>query len=358
MHSLRRTAGEMLIREWPLAFSLVGLVGSCLLLGRIPRYNSTDLKVVYTLFVFLVLIKGLENSGCLRFLAAKAERGKHLSVKLILLTSVLAMFVTNDVAVITVVPLTLSLNVEHRERLIILQILAANAASALTPFGNPQNIFIYYYYHLHPWQFVRVILPLVVGTISVVLLLSLKDAQVDPAAPEAPRPSQEAYIYAGVFGVFVLAVLHIVPLTLGLLPVAYAILFDRQCMRIDCGLLATFLAFFGFTDNLMHALKISLDSAAQVFLASALTSQVVSNVPSALLFADFTRNWHALLWGVSVGGFGNLIGSLAGVIAYRLYAARYGRSAGFLLKFHIYGYAFFALGIVLYFLTVRLTGPV
>jgi len=100
----------------------------------------------------------------------------------------------------------------------------------------------------------------------------------------------------------------------------------------------------------MHMLRFSLDSGGEVFLYSALGSQIISNFPSTLFFADFTNNWRALLWGVSVGGFGNLIGSLASLITYRLYKSHRQEQKKFLVKFHLYGYVAFILGCGLFFL--------
>jgi len=125
-----------------------------------------------------------------------------------------------------------------------------------------------------------------------------------------------------------------------------------RALFIDYFLLATFLAFFGFTDNLMHILSFNLQNSTQVFLYSALASQVISNVPSALLFAEFTSDWRALLWGVSVGGYGTLISSLANLISYHLYKAYCNDSKSYLLRFHFYNFLVFLMGILVYFIFV------
>jgi len=342
---------EKIAGEWLLVGSLLGLAVTSLWRGRFPAYSATDFHVVYILFVFLVIIKGLEESHFLKKIAASVETGKGLAVKLIFLTAALSMFVTNDVALLTVVPLTLALEMEKKYHVVILEALSANAASALTPFGNPQNIFIFYHYHLHPADFVKAIFPFFLIFVGIVLLLAMRaGGPPDGRQPLRITVEKKGWLYAGFFLVFVVAVLKFAPLWLGLIPLIYALTADRRSLKIDWLLLLTFLAFFGFTDNLVHLLRFDLSTPIRTFLYAAVGSQLISNVPSALLFADFTPHWHALLWGVSVGGFGNLIGSLASLIAYRLYKAKADDSRAFLVSFHLYGYAAFFLGIGTYFL--------
>ncbi len=338
------------IEEWLLILVSIGLILSSLYSRRLPSYSKNDFKVIYTLFVFLVIVKGLEKSGFLHSVASKFEEGNYLSLKLILLTAFLSMFVTNDVALLTIVPLTLVLNVENKAILVILETITANGASSLTPFGNPQNIFIYYYYHIHPWDFVKTIAPFTFVSLSFVLLITYKKANIKGEGRKIEKFDKRAYVYLVFFIFFVLAVLRVLPLETGILPIIYSLLFNVEALFIDYFLLATFLAFFGFTDNLVHILSFSLESSAQVFLYSAFSSQIISNVPSALLFADFTSDWKALLWGVSIGGFGTLIGSLASVISYRLYKENCANSGSYLIEFHLYNSLAFLVGILCYFL--------
>ena len=340
-----------LIEEWLLVVSTTGLLATSVWLRRAPAYSVHDFEVVFTLLVFLVIARGLELSGFLPNLARRFGAGRALGLKLVGLTAVLSMFVTNDVALLTVVPLTLAMNVRKKGTLVILETLTANGASALTPFGNPQNIFIYYHYHLHPVEFVRVIVPF--GVVSLALVLALTQLRVRSVSLEDDGThdpvDRHAIAYLVSFPLFLAGVLHVLPLSVGFLPLAYASLADRRSLKIDVILLATFLAFFGFTDNLMQMLEFNLQDPTKVFLASAVASQFISNVPSALLFGDFTQNWQALLWGVSVGGFGSLIGSLASLISYRFYKAHVANTRSFLLEFHLLSYILFATGLAAFF---------
>ena len=343
---------EKIAGEWLLVACLIGLGATSLWRGRFPAYTATDFHVVYILLVFLVIVKGLEESCFLKRIAVNVQAGRGLPVRLILLTAILAMFVTNDVALLTIVPLTLALEIEKKHILIILEALSANAASALTPFGNPQNIFIFYHYHVHPAVFVWGIFPFCFVSLGFILLMALKERGGLKKRREMPQIpiDRKGTAYLIFFIIFIVAVLKFAPLWLGGLALIYALLADRRSLRIDWLLLLTFLVFFGFTDNLVHLLKFNLGTPTRTFLYAAFGSQIISNVPSALLFADFTPHWHALLWGVSVGGFGNLIGSLASLIAYRLYKAKTQNTKPFLFSFHLYGYALFTVGILTYFL--------
>ncbi|MBW2023356.1 MAG: hypothetical protein JRI51_10980 [Deltaproteobacteria bacterium] len=337
--------------EWLLILSTLGVTGTSIYLKRFPTYNRTDFKVIYILFVFLVIIKGLERTNFLQAVAYRFRKGERLGLKLILFTGLLSIFVTNDVALLTIVPLTLALDLNNKALLVVLETLAANAASPLTPFGNPQNLFLYYYYDLHPLEFIEAIAPLCVVTMLLIFLVGWKKtraAQQDNNIANATL-GWKSYGYVCLFITFVLAVLKLLPLWIGAIAISYALLFDRKSFSIDWLLLATFVAFFGLTDNIMNMVSFHLENRLQVFLYSALGSQIISNVPSVLLFADFTNNWKALLWGVSVGGFGSLLGSLASLISYRLYRLK--KDGGdFFLKFHIYSFGAFLLGIVLYYL--------
>lgn len=340
-----------LLKEWLLLASLLGVIITSVYLRRFPCYEETDFKVVYILLVFLVIVEGLKSTHVLHNVAAKFERGKWLSQKLILLTAVLSMLVTNDVALLTVVPLTLALDVKKKGILVILETLTANAASALTPFGNPQNIFIYIHYHLHPLEFVKAIAIFCAVSLAFILVLSFKNARivVDGRKTSTKRVEWKGYLYLVFFVSFVLAVLKVIPLVVGAVVILFALLFDRQSLNIDWFLLVTFVAFFGFTDNLEKIVHVSIDNPVEAFIYPAVGSQVISNVPGALFFAEFTRNWKALLWGVSVGGFGTLIGSLASLISYRLYKASENSNGDFLLKFHAYSFSAFFIGVVTYF---------
>jgi len=355
MQEIRDTTTEVIRRfigEWLFSFAFGGLLLTSLYLRRLPNYSFDDFTVIYTLFVFLVILKGLNKKGFVRYVASRFERGRFIPQKLVVLTALLSIFVTNDVALLTVVPLTLALNIRDVDRLIILEVLTANSASALSPFGNPQNIFIYYHYNVYPLEFVGEIWPFVATTFGVIILLSYfgKHDANTTKLPVVAKYKKEAILYLGFFVVFVLSVLRFLPLWVGVGIVVYVILFDKESLKIDYFLLATFGVFFGFTDNLREMIPIVLHTSKEIFFYASGLSQVISNVPATLFLSDFALNWKPLLWGVSVGGFGTLIASLASLISYRLYKEQFEDSRRFLVRFHLYNYALLFVGVVAYLL--------
>ncbi len=343
-------AGEALVREWVLCASAAGLVATTLYRGELPSYSLTDLEVLYILFVLLVTVKGLERANVFSRVAALLRPGRLLPLQLVAATAVLSMVVTNDVALFVAVPVTIALDTDGRDLLVVLEALAANAGSALSPFGNPQNLFIYWFYRLHPLEFVRTIAPFTAVCLGAISLASLAVRHRPSGRPrEHPPPiTPGGRAYLAFLALFVLAVLRVAPLWVGAAPLLYAAAADRRSLRVDYALLLIFACIFGLTDNVMALAPTTISGANETFWYAALGSQVMSNVPAAVLVADFTRLWKPLLWGVSVGGFGSIIASLANLIAYRLYRGHTPSPSAFLVKLHAGGYLAFAVGCTAY----------
>jgi Na+/H+ antiporter NhaD/arsenite permease-like protein len=341
--------------EWLPLISFSGMLFTSVYLQRLPVFTLSDAELLYILFILFVVTSGLQTHGLISELAIQLKQGRFIATKMVGGTFFLSMFVTNDVALIALVPLTLLLEIEHTEWLIILEILAANAGSALSPFGNPQNLFIYWYYQISVREFITSIAAFstvfFVLLIFLALLIDKKETTQQHDNEKSPFViNTSSYIYLALLFFVVLIVLRILPLASGVPIILYALLFDRKSLRIDYALLLTFWCFFGFTDNLEVLLSNALSHSHHVFILAALLSQVISNVPTALLLADFTKHWQALLWGVSTGGFGSLVASLANLIAYRIYTkTEKHKSLSFILKFHLAGYTAFFIGSALYF---------
>jgi len=347
---------EFVLKERLLFASALGLLASSLYLKRVPPYSYEDGEVLLILWSLFTVIKGLERSGFFPFVAGFLARGRGAGIKFVLGTAVLSTIITNDVAVLIVVPLVLRLDIEKKEWLVILVISAANAGSALTPFGNPQNLFIYWFYNVEPAAFLGTVAPLVLLFSAVLLLAALFFGKKARTRRERSAPVHAPgllHLYLFFLAVTVGAVLKLLPIAACGLVLLYALGWDRKSLKVDYALLLTFACFFGLTGNLKSVLAGRLEHAGNVFLFSALLSQFMSNVPATLLLADFTTNWKALLWGVSVGGFGSLVASLANLIGYRLYIKSSEREerngSRFLIRFHAVSYALFLLGLLFYY---------
>lgn len=344
---------NFIIKEWILTVAGTGLLLTSAYARHFPDYSIREMQVLFILFVLLVTVKGLQHSGLTSLLSKNIEQGNAIPLKLVAMTFFLSMLLTNDVALLVIVPITLALNIGRLDILIILEALAANAGSALTPFGNPQNLFIYWFYNLQPMEFVASIAPF--SFIFLVILLFSAFIIKIPSTTANPITTRKldssSYIYGILLIVVLLTVLRVLPISANFLVIIYVLLFDRKTLRIDYSLLFSFLFFFGLAENMKNILASEMSHPEHVFLLSALSSQIMSNVPTALLFAKFTDNWDALLWGTNTGGFGSLFGSLANLIAYKFYVSHdnTNHSALFTMKFLLIGYMAFFLSIGLYF---------
>ncbi len=344
---------DFVLKEWLVIASGVGLIITSLFTKHFPSYAINEIEVLFVLLILFVVINGLRNSGLILRIAQIIERGRAISLKLVVLTFFLSMLVTNDISLMVIVPLTLSLNVNRKDILIILEALAANAGSALTPIGNPQNIYIYWFYNLSLSSFVKVIAPFSIFFLVLLVIFSIL-IKVENSSHKVKviAIDKTAYIYGVFFIIVLLTVLRFFPVYLGSIVLLFALIFDRKVLKIDYALLLSFFFFFGIADNLKIILTSEITHSGHIFLFSALISQVMSNVPATLLFAKFTSNWQALLWGANAGGFGSLFGSLANLIAYKLYVTHKERAnvSVFTVKFLVIGYTALLLSIGLYFL--------
>jgi Na+/H+ antiporter NhaD/arsenite permease-like protein len=231
------------------------------------------------------------------------------------------MFLTIDVALVTLLPLLLGMRIEGKVPLAILVALTAHAGAALTPFGTPQNLFIYSWYDTQTLEFLRVMAPFAFGLTALYLPLSFF-IRTEMTTEEAQLPCIRKG-YAFVYGLFFLlgvgAVLGWVPLVLAGLVLFFAYVADLRALKVDYALLATFVIFVGLTGNIRAIIDGSLANIGHTYYLSALMSQFISNVPTTLILERFTDHWRSLLWGVNAGGYGTLVAALANLITYRLY---------------------------------------
>jgi len=344
---------DFVLTEWLLIASGAGLLLTVFYTKQLPIYSANEIQVLFILFVLFVTVNGLQQSGLILNIAQSIEKGTFVPLKLVLTSFFLSMLITNDMALIVMVPLTLSLNINRRDILVILEALAANAGAAFTPVGNPQNLFIYWFYGVHLDTFIKTIAPfslvllglLIISSLLVQVRNNLQETQIQAINPKA-------YIYGILLMIVLLSVFHVLPVAAGLLTIIFALLFDRRALSVDYALLFSFLFFFGIADNLKLILAAEISHSGHIFLLSALASQVMSNVPATLLFAKFTSHWQALLWGANAGGFGSLFGSLANLIAYKIYVTHEdtNNTALFTARFLIMGYVALFVSIGLYFL--------
>lgn len=343
-HSVQTFLGNLLRKLREDKLFLVLLI--CLALftasdpGRAARYPLlVDWPTIASLTGLLLLTKGLEVSGALHWLGLRIIRlmatERAVALSLVATAALLSTILTNDVALFVVIPLTLGvcrLTGMASSKLIVFEALAVNAGSALTPIGNPQNIFLWQRSGVSFIDFLLHMLPLVALMMAALLLLTccaFGGRPVQQATDQSPRePLDIRLIVMSVtlFPLFLIAVdlRHPGAAACALLAVFLAFR-PRMVAQLDWGLLLVFILMFidlrllTETEALQHAFQsLALDQPWNLYFAGIGFSQLISNVPAAIALSEYTDNWRVIAYGVNVGGFGLMIGSLANLIALRL----------------------------------------
>lgn len=331
---------QFLRREPVLSISFVCALVSAFFVPPSAAYlDYIDLRVLCLLFCLMAVVAGLQECGLFLVLAQRLLAGERpvrlISLTLILLPFFCSMLVTNDVALITFVPFAiLVLEMVGRRDLLIpiisLQTVAANLGSMATPVGNPQNLFLYAHFSLSMGDFLSLLLPLtvisLVGLAAAGLYFGGK-GWISVSFPEQVRLTSPKHLalYLVLFGLCLLSVCRILPYGILTVIVIVALLLARRQLlgQVDYMLLLTFVCFFIFSGNLgqMPAVRSALGDllARSPLLCSAAASQVISNVPAAVLLSGLTEDWKGLLAGVDVGGLGTPVASLASLISMKFY---------------------------------------
>ncbi len=306
-----------------------------------------DFRVLCLLFCLMAVVVGFQECNLFYLLAQRLLSGKvnlrALTAALVLLPFFASMFVTNDVALITFVPFAiLVLKLIGREDplpwVIVLQTVAANLGSMATPVGNPQNLYIFSKFAPEAGVFFSVVLPVALAgfllTGGAALLSGRGVAEVVFEQEAKLHSPKRLALYTALFVLSLLSVFRVVPYLVPTLAVIVCFLFlsPNLLKKVDYALLMTFVCFFVFSGNIARvgAIRTALSSmlAGDALLTSAAASQVISNVPAAVLLCDFTDNWRALLLGVDIGGLGTPVASLASLISLKLYARCEGAKTG------------------------------
>lgn len=324
-----------------------------------------DFKTLTCLFCVLAVVCALKNIQFFYLLARKiVERFGNLRIAVIALvyiTFIGSMLIANDMALLTFLPLGYYVlhrtGKEHCMALVfIFQNIAANLGGMLTPFGNPQNLYLYSHFGIPDGDFVKTMFPPFLVSIILITLCCFMIPK-DPLQIRGDRvslPKGRTVLYLALFALSIIIVFRMIPYWIGLIIIPAVLLFaDRKALKmVDYPLLLTFCFFFVFSGNLarVDAVRSFLGSLLQknTLLVSALSCQCISNVPSAILLSQFTQNWRELLVGVNIGGTGTLIASLASLITFREFNKHNpGRMLRYIVVFSAFNFLF--LGLLLVF---------
>ncbi len=296
-----------------------------------------DFRTLTCLFCTLAVICALKNIRFFTIIARKivctTGNLRMAILALVYITFIGSMLIANDMALLTFLPLGYFVLDSTGKRnymafTFIMQNIAANLGGMLTPFGNPQNLYLYSEFGIPDLEFVSIMFPpfaLAVVLITVCCLFVRPEKLALENSDDSKLPVKRTIIYLALFAFSILIVFRAVPYVLGLILIPIALLFlDRKALaKVDYSLLLTFVCFFVFAGNMARIPAVrELFSALlekNTLVVSALSCQAISNVPSAILLSQFTENYRELLVGVNIGGAGTLIASLASLITFREY---------------------------------------
>ena len=313
-----------------------------------------DYRTIALLFCLMIIVAGFQSKGVFarmgHFLLRRARSIRALSAVMVLLCFLSSMVITNDVTLITFVPFTMLVfrmigETDRLVKLVVLETIAANLGSMATPIGNPQNLYLYSISGLTMGEFALAVLPyagLSLGLLMAAVMAGRDEPLMDLEIREKKKKTgkeiiKEIFPFLMLLILCLLVVFHVlnyIPVLLMVI-VVIGVVNKRLYLEVDYFLLLTFLFFFIFVGNMKRISQIS------ELLTGVLASQVISNVPAAILLSGFSKDFSALLTGVNLGGLGTLIASLASLISYKIFTRDYPESRGrFLLIFTFWNLLF------------------
>ena len=346
---------EFIAKETVLvAAALLAAVSVCFVPVSKEYAEYIDWRTLGILLALMLVMAGFQKIGIFRYLGICLLKGisntRQLGRVLVYLCFFSGMLITNDVALLTFVPFAIQVlkmaeKEKHMVLVIVLQTVAANLGSMLTPVGNPQNLYLYTLSGMELLDFLLLLLPVTAASlvlITICLLLipketvgALQGIEKEESMQNVVKENKWPVIMYGVcFLLCLLTVAKIVPWAFSLGVVCGCVWKNdlKIFKNVDYCLLLTFIFFFIFTGNMskipaINELLLQVVTGHEL-IASVVCSQFISNVPAALLLSGFTENIKTLIIGVNVGGLGTLIASMASLISYKLYAAEYSNKKG------------------------------
>jgi len=351
------------------ASALLAIISSFFVKPDSQYVEYLDIKTLAILFSLMAIMAGLKSLGVFEAAAKNilrmAKNVRMTAMVLVLLCFFSSMLITNDVALITFVPLAITAmdksGVFTKAQMIfvvVMQTIAANLGSMLTPMGNPQNLYLYTLSGISIAEFLRLMLPytfvsLLLTLVSVLVLKNQRVQTDDTKTQLSCSPKLIAYLFLFLVSIAVVCgFLHYSIILFAVL--IFALIADRKAvMEVDFKLLLTFAFFFVFIGNMSRMERfsdfISSVLAGREVLCAVAASQVISNVPCAILLSGFTDNINSLIIGTNIGGLGTLIASMASLISYKYYCIYDNASKGkYVICFTVMNILFLAVLIFLY----------
>lgn len=324
-----------------------------------------DFKTLACLFCVLAVVCALKNINFFYILARRVvqvfKTARMSVLALVYITFIGSMLIANDMALLTFLPLgyfvlTTTGKEKYMAFTFIMQNIAANLGGMLTPFGNPQNLYLYSTFEIPNLEFVKIMFPpfaLSVILITLCCLIFVKNEELSLPDEKVELNIPRVTLYLILFSLSIAIVFRGIPYWTGLVIIPAVLMFtDRKALKmVDYPLLFTFVFFFIFSGNMARVevvkdfFSILLEKSTLLF--SVISCQVISNVPSAILLSQFTENYADLLVGVNIGGVGTLISSLASLITFREYVKHNPEKTAYYIKqFSLYNFGFLIILVV------------
>ncbi len=332
---------HFMANQFVLTIAVIAMLITCIFIPVDKEYLTYfNWQTLATLFCTLAVVCAFAHIHVFeiisRNIVQKLHTLRNATIGLVFITFVGSMILANDMALLTFLPLGYYVlkNTNNKESMafvFIMQNIAANLGGMVTPFGNPQNLYLYAHYNIKNAEFVSIMLPSFLVSIVLIILccLSVKNTPLTLHQKEDyTLDAKRTVLYSILFIASILIVFRVVPYAMGTICIALALFFlDRKALReVNYPLLLTFCVFFVFSGNLARIPAVndffSWLLPKNTLLFGILSCQVISNVPSAVLLSHFTSNYAELLPAVNIGGLGTLIASLASLITiseYRLH---------------------------------------
>lgn len=340
---------------------LAAALTSCIVPPDRTYLTYFDWKTLTCLFCVLAVVCALKDIRVFYVLAEQIVRrfrnARFCILALVYITFIGSMLIANDMALLTFLPLgyfvlSCSGTEKYMAFTFIMQNIAANLGGMLTPFGNPQNLYLYGKFEIPTGEFTMImLLPFVISIALITLCcrIFVKPEAMQIPAKRSALPARRTVLYLCLFVLSIVIVFRFIPYWIGLIVIPLVLLFaDPKALKeVDYPLLLTFAAFFIFSGNMARIPAVQSLFASllekDTLLFSVLSCQCISNVPSAILLSQFTGNYRELLIGVNIGGTGTLIASLASLITFREYTAHNpGQTRRYLVLFSAFNFGFLA----------------
>lgn len=355
-----QSVGKFIKKNVVMVIAMLAALVTCFFVPPDKAYlEYFDVKTLTCLFCVLAVVCALKNINFFYVLAKKmieVFRNTRLCIlALVYITFIGSMLIANDMALLTFLPLgtyvmTTTRKYKYMAFTFIMQNIAANLGGMLTPFGNPQNLFLYTKFNIPTLEFMSIMsapFALAITLITLCCIIFVKCEPFEPKSEKVSLPVGRSIIYMLLFVLAIAIVFRSIPYGIGLVVIPAVLMFvDRKALAmVDYPLLFTFAFFFIFSGNMARIEAVRtlfsglLDK--NTLLVSTLCCQFISNVPSAILLSQFTENYRHLLLGVNIGGVGTLIASLASLITFREYTKHNkGKSVYYILRFSAFNFAF------------------